>query len=252
MLRVGSDQAFGSSYARAARIELEILAMMNRPKLDIDIYSDIVCPWCYIGQRRLEKAMRSLRDIPLRIRRRPFFLEPRIPREGIAREAFIVMHFGSMKVYSARVEALIKIAASEGISYRPDLIRRQPNTLDCHRLVHWAAHDPVSDKSERMETRLMELFLSEGADLTNVNVLIGAAEECELDPDNVRRLLASDVDINVVEALSRAGAARGISGIPTYVFDDQHELSGARSPDMFVTAIRRVIALREARRNNVA
>ena len=156
------------------------------------------------------------------------------------------MHFGSMEAYAKRAKSMIAIAAAEGLSYRPDLIRWQPDTVNCHRLVYWAARDFEGDRSARMEWRLMELFHSEGADLRDIDVLVDAAVDCGLDASNTRDMLTSDLDVHVIKALARGGPARGISGVPTYVFDDQFELSGARSVEMLVAAMRRVIALREA------
>ena len=123
--------------------------------------------------------------------------------------------------------------------YRPDLVKRQPNTIDCHRLIHWA--DAENDAAE-MKQRLMELYFRDGGDLTDINVLVEAAADCGLDPDDVRRRLATDEDVARVSSQAQEAADKGISGVPTYVFAQKYAVSGAQPPDMLARAIREVSA----------
>src|ERR1700731_1223500 len=131
----------------------EDAAMSTLKPLQIDIVSDVVCPWCYIGKRRIENALALAPDVPVEINWRPFFLNSWVPRKGIA----------------GRVVAA---ANEEGLTYHPELVRRQPNTIDCHRLIHWAE---AKGKSAYMKQRLMELYFRDGGDLTDTNVLVQAA-----------------------------------------------------------------------------
>ena len=127
---------------------------------------------------------------------RPYFLNDWIPRDGIDRQTYLETKFGSVERYGVIAERIVAAAAMEGLVYNPDKIGRQPNTLDCHRLILWSrsATDPG-----RMKQRLMELYFAEGADLTDPRVLIQAAVDCGMDGDLVRRLLASDADVDRIE-----------------------------------------------------
>ena len=143
--------------------------------LTIDVVSDVVCPWCFIGKKRLEKALALRPDIPVEVRWHPYFLNDWVPREGISRDEYLTKKFGSPERYKSIAGRVADAAAAEGLTYNVDSIARQPNTLDCHRLILWARNtgDPA-----RMKQRLMELYFTEGADLTDREVLVKAAADC--------------------------------------------------------------------------
>ena len=122
--------------------------------LKIDIVSDVVCPWCYIGKRRIENALALVPDVPVEVRWRPFFLNSWVPREGISRDEYLTAKFGSVEAYKGIAGRVVAAAGEEGLTYRPELVRRQPNTIDCHRLIHWS---DAQGKSAEMKQRLMEL-----------------------------------------------------------------------------------------------
>src|SRR3954468_5780074 len=166
--------------------------MSDLKPLKLDIVSDVVCPWCYIGKRRIENALALIPDVPVEVRWRPFFLNSWVPREGISRDEYLTAKFGSVEAYKGIAGRVVAAADEEGLSYRPDLVRRQPNTIDCHRLIHWA---DARGKSAEMKQRLMELYFREGGDLTDINVLVQATADCGLDADDVRRRLATDEDV---------------------------------------------------------
>src|SRR5262249_36993846 len=126
-----------------------------RPPLVVDVVSDVVCPWCYIGKRRLEQAIARTPDIPVEVRWRPFFLNPWVPREGMSRWDYLTTKFGSVDRYKGIAQRVAAAAAAEGLVYALDKIARQPNTLDCHRLILWAGE---SGAAARMKQRLMELY----------------------------------------------------------------------------------------------
>ena len=113
--------------------------MADATPLSIDVVSDVVCPWCYIGKRFLEKAIALKPEIPVEVRFRPYFLNPWVPREGISREQYLITKFGSVERYNANSQRIVDAAAHAGLDYARDKIKRQPNTLDCHRLIRWAA-----------------------------------------------------------------------------------------------------------------
>jgi predicted DsbA family dithiol-disulfide isomerase len=204
--------------------------------LTIDVISDVVCPWCYIGKRFLEQALALKPEIPVEVRFRPYFLNPWVPREGISREEYLITKFGSVARYNSNNNRVVEAAAAAGLTYNRDLIKRQPNTLDCHRLIHWAGQ---AGKAPAMKQRLMELYFSEGGDLTKAEVLVGAAVDCGLDADEVRTLLASQQDVDTVEREAQSAKEAGIDGVPCFIIGGTIALSGAQPPDYLAAAIER-------------
>jgi predicted DsbA family dithiol-disulfide isomerase len=210
--------------------------MSSAAPLGIVVVSDVVCPWCYIGKRRLEKAIALRPDIPVEVRWHPYFLNDWVPREGMARADYLAAKFGSVERYNGMAGRVAAAAAAEGLTYALDKIARQPNTLDCHRLILWARNtgDPAA-----MKQRLMDLYFSEGADLTDPEVLIGAAVACGLDGDLVRNLLASDADVERVTQEANSAKEAGIGGVPCFIFGNALAVSGAQSPDYLAGAMER-------------
>src|SRR3954452_19947959 len=213
--------------------------MSDLKPLKLDIVSDVVCPWCYIGKRRIENALALGPDIPVEVPWRPFFLNNWVPREGISRDEYLTAKFGSVEAYKGIAGRVVTAANEEGLTYRPDLVKRPPNTIDCHRLIHWAE---AQGKSAGMKQRLMELYFRDGGDLTDVNVLVQAAADIGLDAEDVRKRLATDEDVARVSADAQEAAEKGISGVPTYVFAQKYAVSGAQDPNMLANAIRQVSA----------
>ncbi len=204
--------------------------------LPIDVVSDVVCPWCYVGKRYLEKAIALKPEIPVAVRFRPYLLNPWVPREGMSREDYLVTKFGSVERYNANSQRLIDIAAAAGLAYDRDKIKRQPNTIDCHRLIAWA------DDPARMKQRLMQLYFSEGGDLTDAEVLVRAAADCGMDAGEVRRRLATDEDVARIEAEANSAKEAGIEGVPFFIFGNLLAVSGANPPEHLAQAIEQASA----------
>jgi predicted DsbA family dithiol-disulfide isomerase len=207
--------------------------------LTIDIVSDVVCPWCYIGKRRIENALALVPDLPVEVHWRPFFLNSWVPREGISREEYLTAKFGSVEAYKKIAGRVVDAANEEGLVYRPDLVKRQPNTTDCHRLILWA--DALGNAAD-MKQRLMELYFRDGGDLTDIDVLVQAAADCGLDADETRKRLATDQDVARVSGQAQEASDKGISGVPTYVLAQKYAISGAQPPEQLARAIRQVSA----------
>jgi predicted DsbA family dithiol-disulfide isomerase len=207
--------------------------------LAIDVISDVVCPWCYIGKRLLEQAVALKPDIPVEVRFRPYFLNPWVPREGISREEYLIAKFGSVERYNTNNNRVVEAAAAVGLTYNRDRIKRQPNTLDCHRLILWAGQ---AGAAAAMKQRLMEIYFSEGGDLTQPETLVKAAADCGLDGDQVRALLASDQDIERIEREAQSAKDAGIEGVPCFVIGGLIALSGAQPPEYLAAAIERAAA----------
>jgi predicted DsbA family dithiol-disulfide isomerase len=204
--------------------------------LPIDVVSDVVCPWCFIGKRRLEKAIALKPEIPVEVRFRPYFLNPWVPREGISRDEYLTTKFGSPERYRAIAGRVAEAADAEGLTYVTDGIKRQPNTLDCHRLIHWAGE---IGSAARMKQRLMDLYFTEGGDLTDRAVLVKAAADCGLDADLVRQRLASEQDVESIEKEAESAKEAGIDGVPCFIFGGLVAVQGAQAPEHLAQAIER-------------
>jgi predicted DsbA family dithiol-disulfide isomerase len=219
--------------------------MPDHPKaLRIDVVSDVVCPWCFIGKRRLEKALALVSDIAADVHWRPDFLNDWVPREGISRADYLTTKFGSVDRYRSMAGRIQAAAAEEGLDYQLDKISRQPNTTDCHRLIHWAERE---GKAAEMKQRLMDLYFTDGADLTDREVLVRAAADCGLDADDVRRKLASDEDVAQVGVEAEQAKQAGIDGVPCFIFGGVFAVSGAQAPEYLADAMRRAVAELEKR-----
>jgi len=209
---------------------------MTTSPLAIDVFSDVVCPWCFIGKRRLEKAVALRPDIPVDVHYRPYFLNPWVPREGMSRVDYLTAKFGSPERYEKIALRVAQAAANEGLTYNIGALARQPNTLDCHRLILWGGR---LGKAARVKQRLMEIYFSEGGDLSDRSVLVQAASDCGLDPVEVRAMLASDADVAAVEQAAKSAQEAGIEGVPFYVFGNVLAVSGAQAPEYLAGAIER-------------
>jgi len=210
---------------------------MPKQPVRIDVISDVVCPWCFIGKRRLEKAIALHPDIPVEVHWRPYFLNDWIPREGISREEYLTTKFGSPERYKGIAQRVAAAADSEGLTYAMDKISRQPNTLDAHRLIRWA--DGIG-KAADMKQKLMDLYFTAGADLTNRAVLVQAAADVGLDPEDIREALASDQDVAEVEREALSAKEAGIEGVPCFIFSGKFAISGAQAPEYLAEAISRM------------
>jgi predicted DsbA family dithiol-disulfide isomerase len=208
-----------------------------RKTLAVDVVSDVVCPWCYIGKHRLEDAIAQVDDVDVVVTWRPFFLNPWVPREGISREDYLTQKFGSVERYNGMASRVAEAAAAEGLLYDPAKVHRQPNTTDCHRLIHWA--DAIGNAGA-MKQRLMELYFRGDGDLTDPEVLVKAAADCGLDADETRRRLATDEDVELVSSQAEAAARAGVSGVPTFILGGKYGLSGAQPAEQLARAIRTV------------
>jgi predicted DsbA family dithiol-disulfide isomerase len=213
--------------------------MSDRRPIRIDVVSDIVCPWCFIGKRRLEKALALASDVPVEVHYRPYYLNEWIPAEGMSRDEYLTTKFGSPERYKGIAQRVQAAAAAEGLVYAVDSISRQPNTRDAHRLIRWAEG---IGKAPDMKQRLMDLYFTEGADLSNEAVLVQAAADVGLDPEDVRAALDSDKDIAEIEQEVNAAKEAGIQGVPWFILDGKYAISGAQEPEALAQAIQQVSA----------
>jgi predicted DsbA family dithiol-disulfide isomerase len=202
--------------------------------LTIDIISDVVCPWCYIGKRRLERALAQRPDIKFDVRWLPFFLEARTPPVGMPRADYISQKFGTFDKITPGHARMVPIGAELGIDFRFESISWQPNTLDAHRVITWAQK---AGKAGPVVDRLFSMFFTEAADLSDRETLVSAGRAGGLDPDEMRRDLLSDRDKEFIEKQASAATRAGIGGVPFFVFGKKVSVAGAHEVEVLVGAM---------------
>jgi predicted DsbA family dithiol-disulfide isomerase len=203
----------------------------------VDVISDVICPWCYIGKRRLEKAVADL-DGPVNVRWLPFQLNPTMPKEGISRKEYRTRKFGSWK-RSLELDAQVATAgATEGISFAFDRIERTPNTLDAHRLIWLADKEGVQDAV--MEA-LFRAYFTEGRDISNRQPLIDVVAEGGLERGKAETVLKSDEGMEALKEAEELSRRHRADGVPFFIINGEITLSGAQQPDAFLDAFRRAL-----------
>ncbi|MCA0033589.1 DsbA family oxidoreductase [Mesorhizobium sp. B263B2A] len=215
--------------------------MSEANAITVDVVSDVVCPWCFIGQKRLDKAVAAAGDVEVHIRWRPFQLDSTIPPQGKDRREYMLAKFGSderIREIHARIEPL---GEAEGISFAFDAIKVAPNTLDAHRLIRWAgaAGEAVQNSLVR---RLFQLNFEQGVNIGDHAVLVEAAREAGMDASVVETLLPTDADVEAVRTEIATAARMGISGVPCFLLEGKYAVMGAQDADTLADAIRQVAA----------
>jgi len=205
--------------------------------MQIDVVSDTICPWCFIGKRRLMRAIHERPEIAFDLRWRAYRLDPAIPAEGIDRREYLAAKFGDNPQRDAIASALRQAGESENIAFAFDRIDLTPNTLDSHRLIRWAG-------SAGVQTDVVELLFSayfeQGRDIGDADVLAQVAGDAGMDENLVRQLLGEDADRDLVEREDALAHQMGISGVPTFIFGNKYLVSGAHDPEQLLKVIDRV------------
>ena len=215
--------------------------MAGYEKVSVDVVSDVVCPWCFIGQMRLDAAIATIEDVDVEVHWRPFQLDPTIPREGKDRKRYMLDKFGSderIRQIHQRVEAL---GAAEGIDFAFDAIKVAANTLDAHRVIRWAGTAGV-DVQNRLVRRLFKLNFEEGQNIGEHAVLIEAAREAGVDAAVVETLLPTDADVEAVRNEIETAQRMGITGVPCFLIEGKYAVMGAQDTDVLAEAISQVAA----------
>ncbi|MDV4144157.1 DsbA family protein [Shimia sp. FJ5] len=202
--------------------------------IKLDILSDPICPWCYIGKIRLEKALAEVKDHPFAIEWHPFQLNPDMPREGMDRRTYLEAKFGgkenAVKTY-AEIDAH---ARQEGIEMDLAAIARTPNTLDAHRLIHWAG---IEDKQGAVVDALFAAYFEQGRDIGDAEVLCDIADSAGLDGAVTARLLQTDEDVDLIRRRDAHSREMGVSSVPTFIVANQHAVPGAQPTDLWLKVI---------------
>jgi predicted DsbA family dithiol-disulfide isomerase len=207
--------------------------------MQIDIVSDTVCPWCFVGKRKLERAIAMRPDMTFDIRWRAFRLDPNIPREGVDRRAYMKAKFGDGPRNSAMSDALKAAGASVDIAFAFDRIEKRPDTVDSHRLIRWAAS---AGKQNEIVERLFRAYFEEGRDIGDQAVLVDVAAAAGMDVELVSDLLAKDTDRALIEEEDALAHRMGVSGVPTFIFANKYLISGAHDADKLVKVIDHTLA----------
>lgn len=204
--------------------------------LVVDVVSDVVCPWCYIGKRKLEVALAALDAdaVPVTVRWHPFQLNPDLPAQGVPREAYLEAKFGG-KARAEELYARIRTVGAElGIRFAFERIERQPNTLDAHRLIAWAQER--GDAGPLVE-RMFDAYFSQGRFLGELDELVALAAESGLAGGESRAILGSERYRAEVEAEYREAQEAGITGVPFFIFNGRTAVAGAHDPPTLLEAI---------------
>lgn len=205
-------------------------------KITVDVVSDVVCPWCYIGKRRLEKAITSLEDeFEFEINYLPFELNPNMPKEGKNQKTYLTAKFGGESRYKELTENVTKVAAAEGLTFSYENQTKSPNTKDAHRLI-WLAK--AEGCQPAVKEALLKAYFEDGVDLTMNENLINIVATAGLDKLKAKTLLDSDQGVVEVEYIQQLNHQRGISGVPFYIINNKYGISGAQLPENFVAAFR--------------
>lgn len=206
--------------------------------MQIDVISDTICPWCYIGKRRLEKALAQRPDIDFEIVWRPYQLNPDMPPKGMDRKTYLETKFGNKDQANKIYSRIADMGREEGLEFAIEKQKRLPSTIDSHRLNHWAQTAGVQDAVVEL---LFQKYFIDGEDISDPEVLLAIAEEAGMDGDVVRELLAGDADRDLVLKEEAIGRRMGVSGVPCFVVDQKLALVGAQDPETLLRAIDQVI-----------
>lgn len=196
----------------------------------LDILSDPICPWCYIGKAQLDRALEGHPDHPFGVEWHPFQLNPDMPAGGMDRRTYLETKFGgrdnAVRVYARIAEA----AEAAGLALNLESITRTPNTVDAHRLIHWAG---LEGRQTAAVSRLFKAYFENGQDIGDGEVLLDIAAGIGLDREMIARLLATDADIGEIRARDAHARARGVTGVPTFVVANTHVLQGAQPTELW-------------------
>jgi predicted DsbA family dithiol-disulfide isomerase len=209
--------------------------------LIVDVISDVICPWCFIGKRRMEKAIAAFSE-PVKVRWLPFQLNPTMPKEGISRREYRTKKFGSWERSQELDARVIAVGKQEGINFAFDRIERTPNTLDAHRLIWLAGNEEIQDV---VVEALFCAYFTEGRDIGNRQTLIDVVVETGLSREKSEAALKSDDGLEALKEAEGLSRQHRVDGVPFFIVNGQFTLAGAQHPDAFIEAFRQAETLKK-------
>ncbi|MBV1867123.1 MAG: DsbA family oxidoreductase [Marinosulfonomonas sp.] len=202
--------------------------------IKLDILSDPICPWCYIGKANLDRALASHPDHPFAIEWHPFQLNPDMPEGGMDRRTYLETKFGGQKEAVQAYTPVVEAAGAAGLEINFEAMEKTPNTLNAHRLIHWAG---LEGRQTPVVSALFRAYFKEGRDIGDSDVLIDIAEKMEMDGAMTRKLLSGTADADDIRARDANARKRGVTGVPTFIIANQHVLPGAQPPELWAQVL---------------
>lgn len=203
-------------------------------QIKLDIMSDPICPWCYIGKTHLDRALQDNPNHPFAIEWHPFQLNPDMPRDGMDRRAYLEGKFGGKEAAVRAYAPVVEHAQAAGLNINFEGMKRTPNTLNAHRLIHWAG---IEERQTAAVAALFEAYFVQARDIGDTEVLADIADSIEMDAAVVTRLLNTDEDTKAISDRDAHSRAMGISSVPTFIVANQHAVPGAQSPELWAKVI---------------
>ena len=202
--------------------------------IKLDIMSDPICPWCYIGKAHLDRALLDHPDHPFVIEWHPFQLNPDMPAEGMDRRAYLENKFGGKEGAVRAYAPIVDHARNAGLTINFEQMKRTPNTLDAHRLIHWAG---IEGRQTAAVSALFKAYFVEARDIGDTEVLADIADSIEMDAGVVTRLLQTDEDRKAIQDRDAHSRRMGINSVPTFIVANQHAVPGAQPPELWAKVI---------------
>lgn len=202
--------------------------------IKLDIFSDPICPWCYIGKARLDRALEQRPNHPFTVEWHPFQLNPDMPAEGMDRHTYLEAKFGGKDGAMRAYAPIVETAEEMGLNIRFDQIQRTPNTLNAHRLIHWGA---IEGRQTAIISALFRAYFNDGRDIGDIEVLADIADSSGLDASMIMKLLNSDADMQDIIDRDTAAREMGVNSVPTFVVNRQHAVPGAQPTDLWLKVI---------------
>ena len=199
--------------------------------MKIDIVSDTICPWCWVGKRRLEDALTSRPDLDVEIVWHPYQLNPATPKEGVDRKDYLREKFGTETYPEQMLGALVEAGEATDIDFKFNTMNRVPNTIDSHKVLRWAREFGHQDALAEI---LFRRYFIDNEDIGDIDTLVAAAAEVGMEADLVRGRLSDNTDDEAIRAEAQHASQMGISGVPTFIVDNKYAVQGAQTADVFL------------------
>ena len=216
---------------------------MTTQPIKLDIMSDPICPWCFIGKAYLDKALSAHPNHPFLIEWHPFQLNPDMPANGMGRREYLEGKFGGKEAAVRAYAPVVESAKTAGVAIDFEGMKRTPNTINAHRLIHWAG---IEGRQTAAVSALFKAYFTDAHDIGDPDVLIDIAKSVEMNGDVVKRLLDSDEDLKLIQDRDKHSRKMGINSVPTFIIANQHAVPGAQPPELWAQVIADLTAQADA------